>query len=74
MAQGIENFSDSGIRVTVKSGMSQRDIDFPDATSYVEDANELRVGTGKPNEHYNYLDGETLGVFNWQNVIALTPL
>ena len=77
MAQGIENFASpdgDGIKVIVKAGMSQREIEFPDATSYVENGNELRVGAGDPNTHHNYLRGETLGVFNWANVVCVVPM
>ena len=74
MTQGEENFSDTGIRVIVRTGMSQRDITFPDATSYVEDGTELKVGTGEINDVHNYLYGETFGVFNWANVIGVVPM
>lgn len=76
MAQGKTNFAKpdgDGIKVIVKAGMSQREVSFPDATSYVHDGKELRVGTGEINDYHNFLKGETLGVFNWDQVVAVVP-
>lgn len=61
-----------GYRVILDTGMTGRDVDFPEATCWCTNDGYLKVGTG--GTKYGNIQGEKMGTFNWSKVAGVVDL